>query len=137
MGGDNALSQSSFFSRDCPEWISNLICNSMNLKEQKFSSENITQWAHLMHEGENIIKKKEENKWNCITLSIFYMWKESCQIRMYVFHHILVCKWNYHSSEYSLLSLFSLCYRLMSNEVDTQDDIDPLTHIAEWIIHGW
>ncbi len=31
----------------------------------------------------------------------------------------------------SVLSLFSLSYPLMSNEVDTQDDIDPLIHIAE------
>jgi hypothetical protein len=78
---------------------------------------------------------EKEKKLNCITLSIFlfmfYIWKESCQKCMYVFHLISACKWNYHSSECSLLSLFSLSYPLMSNEVDTQDDIDPLTHIAE------
>jgi hypothetical protein len=51
---------------------------------------------------------------------------------MYVFHLIsarangIIIRANC-----SLLSLFSLSYPLMSNEVDTQDDIDPLTHIAE------
>ena len=43
--------------------ISNLICNTYI--EKKFSSENITQWAHLMHEEKNIMNKK---KFNCITL---------------------------------------------------------------------
>jgi hypothetical protein len=37
--------------------ISNLICNTYI--EKKFSSENITQWAHLMHEEKNIMNKKK------------------------------------------------------------------------------
>jgi hypothetical protein len=28
-------------------------------------------------------------------------------------------------------------FPLMSNEVDTQNDINSLTHITEWIIYGW
>jgi hypothetical protein len=32
---------------------------------------------------------------------------------------------------------FGVKFVFSVNEVDTQDDIDPLIHIAEWIIHEW
>jgi hypothetical protein len=54
MGGDNALSQSSFLK----EIVQNEYLILFVTYKKKFSSENITQWAHLMHEEKNIMKKK-------------------------------------------------------------------------------
>ncbi len=59
MGGDNALSQSSFFLKEIVQ--NEYLILFVTYRKKKFSSENIMQWAHLMHEEKKHIMKKKKN----------------------------------------------------------------------------